>query len=53
MLKKFFRQLSHFLDNHSATKGRPKVFQFTVLLIVIIIIVFIVARVKEWSILND
>lgn len=48
MLYRFFSRIREYIDNHSATKGRSRLFQLTVLLIVLIIISFIVFKIKYW-----
>lgn len=50
MPKKLFSRLKEYIDAHEATKGRPKLFQMTVILIVLLIIIFIVFRLKGWMV---
>ena len=53
MLDKLFTRIKEYIDNHTATKDRPRLFQMIVLLIVIIIIAFILSKFKQWSIFNQ
>jgi hypothetical protein len=53
MFSKFISRLRKYMDTHEATKGRPKLFQSIVLLIVIVIISFIIAKLKNWGPFNS
>lgn len=53
MLRKLIAQIREHIDTHEATKGRPKLFQSIVILVVIIILVFIIAKLRNWGPLNS
>ena len=45
LFNKLVSQIAVYIDNHAATKERPKLFQATVLLIVVFISTFLLSRI--------